>query len=149
MASNDHGLTNRFKVVIDGMDLGGWSGCQGLGVTFNPVAYEAGGDYQYVHYLAGQVKYGNVKFTRAMAATTSKQVQGWLRARASEYGDAGGGLAYSDHTAQISLHNAANEEVMRWELRGAHPASWSGPTFDAHTSSVATETLEVVHEGFL
>ena len=77
-----HGLTNRFTVTIDGMDLGGWSGCQGLGVTFNPVAHESGGHYEYVHYLAGQVKYGNVKFTRAMTAETSSQVMRWLRARA-------------------------------------------------------------------
>jgi phage tail-like protein len=149
MPSNDHGLTNRFKVIIDGMDLGGWSGCQGLGVSFNPFPYEAGGDYQFVHYLAGQVKYGNVKFTRAMTASTSKQVQEWLRARANEHDAFEGGLAYSDHTAQITLHDASNSEVITWELRGAHPGSWSGPTFDANSSGVAIETLELVHEGFL
>lgn len=144
-----HALTNRFKVVIDGFDLGGWSACQGLGVTFNPVPMEAGGDYQFVHYLPGQVKYGNVTLSRAMESGTSKQLIDWLRARAEEYGDAAGSVAYTDHTAQITLYDSHNEPVHGWGLRGVHPASWSGPTFDAQSASIAIEKLEIVHEGFL
>ena len=38
---------------------------------------------------------------------------------------------------------------MTWTCEGAFPAKWSVVQFDAGTSKIATETLEISHVGFL
>jgi phage tail-like protein len=144
-----YGLSNRFAVEVGGVSLGRWAQCQGLGVTFEPFAYMEGGMYEMVRYLPGQIKYNAIKLTRAMSKDQSKSVKDWLSKRADEYNSIEGNLAYSDLTANIKLFDAHGDEVMSWDLRGVHPQSWSGPTFDAGAAKVATETLELVHEGFL
>ena len=37
------GLSMRFAVVVDGVDLGGWASCQGLSVNFNLTERKEGG----------------------------------------------------------------------------------------------------------
>lgn len=143
------GLVNRFRVSVQGVDLGNWATCQGLNVTFNPVPMESGGDYGYIHYLPGQVKWGNVKVTRAMSSKESKKLQDWLSGQVEQLNAAEGNIAYDDGTATITLLDAHGEEVIHWDLRGVHPNSWTGPSFDAASSKIAIETLELVHEGFL
>jgi phage tail-like protein len=143
------GLTNRFRVSIGGVDLGNWATVQGLNVTFNPVPIEAGGDYGFIHYVPGQAKWGNVKMTRAMSSKDSGKLKDWLANQVDQLNSAEGNVAYDDSHATITLLDAHGGEVIHWDLRGVHPNSWAGPSFDASSSKVAIETLELVHEGFL
>ena len=47
-------------------------------------------------------------------------------------------------------HNKRDPSLaVKWTLHGVLPVAWSGPTFDNHGSTVAMETLELAHEGFL
>jgi phage tail-like protein len=143
------GLTSRFKVEVDGVDLGRWSGCRGLAVNYTPYALETGGDYDFVHYLPGQVKYSPIKLSRAMSAADSKTLFSWVKKKIDEVVDMAGSAAYSDGSAKITLLGADGEEIMSWQLRGVHPASWTGPDLDAGSTKVAIEVLELVHEGFI
>jgi len=140
-------LTTRFHVSVDGVDLGGWARCQGLEVKFNPEMQKEGGNYQYETVLPGWIKYPVVTLARAMNAADTAKVQSWLRDRASSWIDAnksgGGG------TAQITLFDAHAQKVASWTLRNVYPDSWKGPDLDAGTLGIATETLVLVHEGFL
>jgi phage tail-like protein len=140
-------LTTRFHVSVDGVDLGGWARCQGLQVKFNPKAIEEGGNYQYEPILPGHIQYPNVTLARAMNSADTAKVQAWLRDRAANWIDAmssgGGG------TAQITLYDAHAKKVASWTLRNVYPAMWKGPDLDAMTLGIATETLELAHEGFL
>ncbi|WP_018681094.1 phage tail protein [Actinokineospora enzanensis] len=140
-------LTTRFHVTVDGVDLGGWARCQGLQVKFNPEAIKEGGNHQYEPILPGRIQYPNVTLARAMNAADTAKVQGWLRDRAANWIDAdssgGGG------TAQITLFDARAGVVAVWQLRNVYPATWKGPDLDAMTMGIATETLELAHEGFL
>lgn len=141
MAERDAlGVTMRFEVVIDGVDLGGWATCQGLAVEFNPEAVRELGENETVQYLPGVVSYPKIVLTRAMTAEDSAKVRSWL---AAKVGDATPG------TASIVLRDAKRRQVAKWDLRNVLPARWTGPTLDAGTSRVAIETLELVHEGFL
>jgi hypothetical protein len=36
-----------------------------------------------------------------------------------------------------------------WYFRRGLPVRWLGPAFDAKTSAVAIEAIEIAHEGFL
>jgi phage tail-like protein len=134
------GLVNRFLVEVDGIDLGGWSRCQGLAVDFAPEEVKEGGAHDHVHYLAGHVSYPAVTLTRAISAADFTKVQRWLASMVSDY--TGG-------TATIALLDSRAQEVARWSLRNVYPARWKGPDLNSTGHDVATETLELVHEGFL
>ncbi|MDQ3790840.1 MAG: phage tail protein, partial [Actinomycetota bacterium] len=97
--------------------------------------------------LPGHITYPHVTLERAISAADTAKVQAWLRDRASTWIDAhasgGGG------TAQIALYDAHAQKVATWTLRNVYPDSWKGPDLNAGTLGIATETLVLVHEGFL
>ena len=141
------GLTTRFHVVIDGIDLGGWGRCSGLSVNFKPYPIEEGGNYDYRPILPGQLDYSPVTLKRAMSAKDSARVQAWLSSKVGSWvhADSSGGGG----TAQITLYDAGGKPVARWQLRNVYPSKWDGPELDARTAGIAMETLQLVHEGFL
>jgi len=133
------GLGLNFVVQIDGHDLGAWTKCEGLGVTYDVFEYKEGGNNAFVHRLPGRAKYDAVKLTRVVSASTA-QVMTWLASvQASP--------KYA--TAKISVRDAGGEEVASWNLTGVYPSKWTGPSLDAAGKSIATESLELVHNGFL
>ena len=129
----------RFKVEVDHHDLGTWSKCDGLGIEYEVQEYKEGGENTYVHRLRGRAKYQNVKLTR-FVDKTSPQVAQWV-----------GGIQnqVTRGTAHISLINSEGSPIVTWDLDGAYPVKWSGPSLDAGSGQVATESLELAHNGFL
>jgi phage tail-like protein len=134
------GLSMRFAVVVDGVDLGGWASCQGLSVSFNLVERKEGGVNDRTVWLPGRVTYPRVTLARAMTAADSAKVMTWLAGMVDK---ASGG------TAKITLFDAHNKEVSSWSLQNVLPFTWKGPSLSATSHEVALETLELVHEGFL
>jgi len=47
------------------------------------------------------------------------------------------------------LLNPHREKVTSWKLKGVYPVKWKGPNLNAKGHEIATETLELAHEGFL
>jgi phage tail-like protein len=39
------------------------------------------------------------------------------------------------------------QEQARWNFQRAWPTRWTGPSFNAESSELAIETLELAHEG--
>jgi phage tail-like protein len=141
------GLTTRFRVVVDGVDLGGWSKCTGLAVEFKTQRVKEGGNYETQPILADCLEYPNIQLVRAMTAQDSRRVQDWLRTKVSGWigADSSGGGG----TAQITLFDAKAAPVSSWSLRNVYPAKWDGPELTAETFGIAVEKLTLVHEGFL
>ena len=141
------GLTTRFLVEVDGINLGGWGQCNGLAVEFKNKPIEEGGLYDYQHILPDKITYTEITLERAMNAADSAKVQAWLSSKVGSYmhnANAGGGS-----TAQITLCDANGHKVCSWSLRNVYPTKWEGPKLDAATSGIAKETLKLAHEGFL
>jgi phage tail-like protein len=134
------GLTFRFEVEVDGINLGGWESCKGLQVDFNLKEIREGGTNDHSYWLPDKIKYQKITLTRAMRKTDSGSVQGWL-ARYARKGVRG--------TASITLRDACHDEVQTWRLYNVAPQSWQGPSLTAQDSKVAIETLVLVHEGFV
>jgi phage tail-like protein len=134
------GLTMRFEVEVAGVDLGGWSSCDGLKVNFGLKEIKSGGDNECSHWTPERISYEKVVLKRAMTSGDSAKVMGWLRKMV----DKGSG-----DTATITLKDAKNGEVAKWDLRNVLPFAWAGPTLAADSKNVAVETLTLVHEGFL
>ena len=135
-----YGLVMRFDVVVDGIDLGAWAKCDGLKVDFGLKEIKVGGNNECKVYLPDRVNYPHLVLTRAMTANESGKVMSWLRSMVD---------ATDVGTATITLRDGHNQTVSEWTFANARPASWKGPTLDATGKQVATEILELVHEGFL
>ncbi len=130
----------RFTVTIDGhSSLGNWTKCEGLTVEYQVHEYSEGGLNEFVHRLPGRAKYQNIKLTRPVDAT-SAAVASWVASV-----EAAGKRA----TAQIAVLDPEGTRVAAWDLMDVFPVRWSGPNLDIDTAKVATETLELAHNGFL
>lgn len=134
------GLTMRFDVHIDDIDLGGWATCAGLEVNFGLLEWKEGGTNTHSYWLPDRVKYEKITLTRPMTKEDSGKLSRWL-SRCIDKEEGG--------TAKITLRDAHASEVCSWSLRNVLPSSWKGPQLDATGTKVAFETLVLVHEGFL
>jgi phage tail-like protein len=130
----------RFRVKLDGgADLGNWSKCDGLGVEYEVVEYKEGGENAYVHRIPGRAKFQNIKLTRPLNHETTK-VTAWIASLR---------VAVERQTAQISALDSEGQVIASWNLDGVYPVKWSGPSLDVGNNQVATESLELAHNGFL
>jgi phage tail-like protein len=48
----------------------------------------------------------------------------------------------------IVLYGYEGMSAIRWNVTGALPVKWSGPTLKADASEVAVESIELIHSGF-
>jgi phage tail-like protein len=134
------GLTMRFDVVVAGIDLGAWSSCDGLKVDFGLKKIKVGGNNDHEVYLPDRMVYPHLVLKRAMTAKDSTKVMSWLRSMID---------ATDGQSATITLRDSHNQTVSEWTFSSVRPSSWKGPTLSATGKEVATEELELVHEGFL
>ncbi len=147
MAGGSLGMATRFAVMVQGISLGNWSTCKGLEFTCKVHKIREGGEYGFEHIMFADVSYSTIKLERAMDRVTSTQLRTWLSTELSN--PPGTQIFGAGKTATITLLDAAWSPVTTWTLRGVYPRAWSGPNFDASTSKVAIERLELDHEGFL
>jgi phage tail-like protein len=145
------GMTMRFKVSVPalGSELGHWSSCKGLKVTFNTTSVKEGGDYATSKFLPERVEYSKVTLERAMIKGDSAKVVEWLRKVQSSWITPTRTPMELDNV-WISLFDAAGADaVMSWTLSKACPVSWTCSPFASDKGAIAVETLELQHQGFL
>lgn len=134
------GMAHRFQVKVPGYDLGNWSKASGLKVNWAPVEHRPGDVVNGVWWYPGTTKYETIKLARAADSKYSKATWNWLKE------------VSSNHTPQsgiITLYDPHGQSVFDWELDSIFPLSWGIDGFDAGSSKVALETLELQHNGFL
>ncbi|MFK0223815.1 phage tail protein [Streptomyces vinaceus] len=147
----DMGLSARFVVSVDNISLGGWTNVKGLGINFESEELEVGGNYEHTVILPKRVKYTQVTLQRAMTAQGSAQIQAWLRSMIDAWYNCDEDK-YPGATATITLLGPSADyarPIASWTLRNVYPKAWRGPDMDATSNKVATESLELVHQGFL
>jgi phage tail-like protein len=135
---DDPGIQLYFKVEIDSKTLGVFTSCEGLGCEVVMEQREEGGNNFFVHQLPVRLKYTNIKLTRPLDHD-SEQVAKW-------FADMAGKLTLQ--TGHITALTAERQTIARWDLAGVIPVRWQGPSFNAESAKVATETLELAHHGF-
>ncbi|MEV6681592.1 phage tail protein [Streptomyces erythrochromogenes] len=145
------GLSSRFHVAVGGIELGGWSSCKGLAVTFESEVLNVGGSYDESWVLPTRLTYPTVTLTRAITAKETAMVHAWLRRMQREWVSSDDDRDRGD-TATIKLMDTTSQfskPVCEWTLRSVYPKSWKGPDMDATSTNAAMETLELIHQGFL
>jgi phage tail-like protein len=139
MTITDPAIAICFTVVVDGIDLGSFTTCEGLGCEITLETREEGGNNGFVHQLPGRMKYTNVKFTRPVNDQSATVAQ-WLASMVNP--------TFGRHTAMIQARRLDNTTVCSWQLFEVILARWTGPQFGVDGAKVATETRELAHHGF-
>lgn len=124
-----------FEVVIDEVPIGHFMECSGLQWELEVMEYPEGGENRYVHKLRGRAKFPNLVLKRGI--THQDGLLAWL-IRCQER------TVRSD--GRVVLHGPG-ATVRAWAFTGAFPVKWEGPTLNAGSNNVATETLEIAHHG--
>lgn len=144
MAPNDRlpdpHLSLRFRVEINSLDVGGFSEVTGLQAEVELFDYREGGVNEFMHRLAGPVKYpANLVLKHGLM--DADRLWQWEQEMLQ------GNIRRSN--VSIILLDAAGKDKWRWDFKEACPVRWSGPDLRAGTAEVALETLELTHRGFM
>lgn len=129
----------RFKYKVDfGGAEAGFSEITGFDASIDVVEYREGNMMPPTPIkLPGLRKYSNIVFKWGL--TASKDAYDWMSP--SFEGD------ITRKTVSVTLLNESGDEVATWQIVQAWPVKYTGPEFNATSSEVAIEQLELAHEG--
>ncbi len=127
----------RYTVEIDGLEAGGFSEVSGFDASIDVIEYREGDMVQTPMKLPGLKKYGNI--TLKQGVTDSTVLYDWIMMGVE--GDV------ERKTLTITLQDATGAAVASWQVINAWPTKYTAPDFNATSSEVAIETLEIAHEG--
>lgn len=134
-----------FLLEVDGLSIGTFGRVGGLQLTVSVDEYAEGGVNGYVHRFPGRVQWPNLVFSRGL--TESDNLLDWVNRTAGDGFEAAGGKLVTS-TASVTLLDVAGTRLRSYEIEGAFPVRWTGPTLDTGDSTALTEELEVTHTGF-
>lgn len=127
----------RYKVEIDGLEAGGFSEVTGFDASIDVIEYREGDMVQTPMKIPGLKKYGNITLKQGLA--TSRVLYDWIIA--------GVDGAVDRKTITITLLDEEEAPAASWQVINAWPLKYTAPDFNATSSEIAIETLEIAHEG--
>jgi phage tail-like protein len=143
IASNQTGrrvdpyLGHNFLVEVDGLLVGGFSQVAGLESSLEVKEHAEGGVNGYLHKIPGETRYPNLVLTHGVSGLDT--LHQW-------YVDVSKGII-KRRNISIMLLDQRRWPVTWWNVLGAIPVKWKGPSFDAGSDAVAIESVELVHKG--
>lgn len=130
----------RFKLEIDGLAAGGFSEVSGFDATIDPIEYREGDMATETPLkVAGLRKYGNITLKKGIIE--GQVLYDWLAPGLTK--------AVQRKTVTVSLLDEEQKAVASWQVINAWPTKYTAPDFNATSSEVAVETLELAHEGMV
>jgi phage tail-like protein len=124
-----------FRVEIEGIMVAGFSEVSGLHLETETETYEEGGVNNFVHILPKRTKHQNIILKHGI--TDRHDMWAW-------YQNVVSGTFERRNGSIILMDNY--EDKWRWDFFQAYPVKWTGPELKADSSTVAFETIELVHE---
>ena len=129
-----------FHFRVEFLDLQGadidtrFQSVAGLAATVDTDSVTEGGENRFKHQLPKGVSYSDLVLKRGLVA--SLEVIDWCR-RAIDT------LEIEPKDVNVSLLNDEHEPVMTWKIKHAWPKKWSVSDFNAESSAIVIETLEI------
>ena len=120
---------------LHGVTIGNFSECTGLSAEYEVMEYQPGGASSPVK-LRGAIKYPNIVLKRGVTNETAL-IKWFYRAQ----------VPAQRPDLTISLIGPDSSTIQTWVFNGAFPLKWQGPSLNAKSNNIATETLEVSHAG--
>lgn len=133
-----------FVLVIDGFDFGAFTKIEGIAASYDVTQVKEGGENGYVHSLPGRVSYTNVSLTRAIDPASAR-LAAWFTQFQSMLAMGG---KHRPSAASITALSSAHQPVTMWNFADVVPVTYTGPSFDASGTALATEKFEFAHHGF-
>ena len=127
----------RYRVEIDGLDAGGFSEVSGFDASIDVMEYREGDMVQTPYKIPGLKKYGNITLKKGL--TDSLVMYEWLITGVDGPVDR--------KTITITSLDESEQPVASWQVINAWPIKYSAPDFNATSSEVAIEVVEIAHEG--
>ncbi|MCU1497451.1 MAG: hypothetical protein JWM47_1404 [Acidimicrobiales bacterium] len=143
----DHGVLNaRFTLTVDKFGEVGWfSSVSGLGMEVEVLSHPEGGQNGFIHKFPGQMKWTDL--TLRSGLTNSDVLFNWIQETAADRSEKDSAEGFRS-TVAIQLLKVGGEIVQSWNVEGAFPIRWSGPTLDVNQYTEAQEELVLAHHGF-
>lgn len=137
--AKDPWLSYKFGIEIQGIQEAVFEECSGISVEVKAEPYEEGGLNGFTHKIPGRRSYSNVTLKRPISAST--KLLDWLDRT-------GTAAAKSDELRNMSIliMDSGGEVMRRYNLFGAFPVKWTGPTLNTTTSTALVETLEIAFQ---
>jgi phage tail-like protein len=117
--------------------IGGFQECTGLDTSLEVEDYKEGGLNDRIRKFPTRVTWTNIVLKRGIGL--SDDLWAWHAAYMTGTGVRRDGI--------IALEDDQHRPVKQWHFTRGLPIRWTGPAFNAKTSEVAIESLEIVHEG--
>ena len=127
----------RYKVEVDGLGAGVFSEVTGFNASVDVMEYREGDMVQTPMKIPGLKKYGNITLKQGLA--DSMVLYEWI--------SQGVNGAVQRKTITITLLDEEESPAASWQVINAWPIKYTAPDFNATSSEVAIETLEIAHEG--
>ena len=145
MYAGEDARAGTFLFQVDGQEIGWFSEVSGLQVEVAFETIEEGGQNAFVHKVPGRLTWPNLVFKRGITETNN--LSEWLE-KSSGAGLEATGNKLTRSTGAITLLSRSGKHLRAWEIEGAFPVKWSGPTFSSGSDDTADEELEIAHHGF-
>lgn len=132
-------LSSTFSALqsgITGFALGGFTECSGLDASLEVEEYKAGGVNDRVYKFPTRSVFSNITLKRGVGF--GEDLWLWHEAFLNGEGTRRNGL--------IVLANELRIPIKIWSFERGIPLKWTGPSFNAATSAVAIESIEIAHE---
>ena len=152
----------KFYVEVLGIIVAEFSDCSGLGAKREIKRVREGGTNDFEWIVPGQITFDNVTLKRGV--TYSQSLYRWFDTGSLDgqvFGlntVPGGKMALKALKAKgmhlpqgtnmsIILGTVDGRKAKHWDLIGAIPVSWSGPTLNSGSAELAVESVEIAHQG--
>jgi phage tail-like protein len=134
---NDPYKAFNFLVEIDGIQVAGFAECTGLSTETDIIEYREGSERGGLRKIPGLTKFSNITLKRGL--TQNRDLWNWHKVVIN------GGV--DRRSGAIIVLGDDHAPVARFQFREGWPSKWEGPRFNAKSSEIALETLEIAHEG--
>jgi len=143
MAINSYPLKKyNYRVLIENVDVAGFSEVSGFDARIDVIEYREGTErINSPRKMPGLTKYGNVTLKWGMTASMS--FYEWVQ------GISTGDLLEAEDRVQdidIYLQDDSHADVASWTLINAWPCKYTAPDFNASSSEVSFESIELAFE---
>ena len=116
--------------------IGFYTEVSGLSAEIETLTYNEGGRNDFVHKLPTRMKHPNLVLKRGV--TGVKDLQQWCLESF---------MGPDRKEITLTMYNQQLQKVRTWSFKNAYPVKWTGPQFNASQNTVATEAIEIVHDG--
>jgi phage tail-like protein len=135
--------TFSFAVEIQGVTLGFFKKCSGVESETETIEFKEStkDGKMIIRKVPGAEKWANIVLERRI--DTSKSLWEWRKQVID------GDVDSARKDGSIVLYDSTHTEVARWNFEAGWPCKWTGAELDAGGSDVATESVDIAHEGLV